>query len=504
MANIFNQVGTAKVPRSAFNLSYEKKFDADMGYLYPVMCDEVVPGDIIKLGNQAVCRANPLVSPIMHNIWMRTHYFHVPYRILDPDFEEFITGGEDGQSAITLPRWDPTNGPQNGVGSLWDYLGFPPNVIPTGKLPLDYPKRAYNMVWNEYYRDQNLIDEIDIETSYDLKRCAWKKGYFESALPWQQRGTAPALPISGTTSAVWDTTKFTAGAGSDNIQTSNSVDIFRLYVNNTNGRNNLEGMFNENTVDLSNASTFDVNDLRLAFQVQRWLERNARCGSRYTEFLRAHFNVAPRDERLNRPEFIGGTKSNILISEVLQTSETGTSPQGNLAGHGISMQAGFAGKYKVKEFGLIIGLCSIMPKASYCQGINKQWLREDKYDFYFPEFSHLSEQAIEQAEIYATAVQSENETIFGYQGRYNEMRYKNDMAVGLLRPGQSLDFWTLTREFGSAPLLNESFIECNPSSAKSRAWAVPTEPAFVVQFGNIIKAFRPLPYLAEPGYIDHI
>lgn len=500
MSNIFNTVGAVKVPRSTFNLSYEKKFTADMGILYPVMCDEVVPGDIVKIGNQSVVRANPMVAPPMHEIYMTTHYFHVPYRILDEDFPEFITGGEDGQSSITLPRWDPIGVDENALGSLWDYFGFPVGINPTGALPLDYPKRAYNLTWNEYFRDQNTMTELDITTNFSLQRASWTKDRFTSALPFQQRGTAPALPITGTTKAIWENADFQQVApsfqGGFNGAPGNAV----MQINNATAIANAVNFFNANDVDLSGASTFDVNDLRLAFQLQKWLERNARCGSRYTEFLQAHFNVAPRDERLNRPEYIGGCKSNITISEVLQTSETGTSPQGNLAGHGIGVDQKYIGKYRVKEFGLIIGLMCIRPRPAYSQGIDKQWLRTVKEDFYFPEFSHLSEQAITQAEIYATGVQTENETIFGYQGIYNEMRTKQNQVCGLLRPGQSLDYWTLGREFSAAPALNQAFIECNPSK---RIFAVTSEPGFIVTIGNIIKAFRPMPYLAEPGLIDH-
>ena len=216
-----------------------------------------------------------------------------------------------------------------------------------------------------------------------------------------------------------------------------------------------------NTVDLSTASTFDIADLRLAFQIQKWMERNARGGVRYTEFLRAHFGVAPRDERLHRPEYIGGSKSPVIMSEVLQTSSTDlTTPQGNLAGHGISAQDQFCGSYRAAEFGLIMGIMSIMPKPAYSQGINRQWLRRSKFDFFFPEFVGLSEQAIEQAEIYATDVASANTTIFGYQGRYDEMRTKDNMVVGEMRT--TFDYWHLARQFSSAPLLNSSFITCIP------------------------------------------
>ena len=202
MSKTFHRVRNLHPPRSLFNLTYEKKFTADMGQLIPVMCDEVVPGDHFKIGSQAVIRFQPLVAPIMHEISMTVHYFFVPYRLLWDEWEDFITGGPDGDDDSVPPTWTPTAVTGNAPNSLWDYLGFPPNVTPAGCLPLDFPRRAYNFVWNEFYRDENLQTEIALTNEAILNRC-WTKDYFTSALPWQQRGTAPALPIAGTTSAVF-------------------------------------------------------------------------------------------------------------------------------------------------------------------------------------------------------------------------------------------------------------------------------------------------------------
>ena len=313
----------------------------------------------------------------------------------------------------------------------------------------------------------------------------------------QQRGTAPALPISGATSAVWDGTQFVNSASGTNVLVPTSV-LPEIRASGSAAVANLINTFNDNTVDLSTAVTFDVADLRLAFQIQRWMERNQRAGVRYTEFLKSHFGVAPSDDRLQRPEYIGGTRSPIIISEVLQTSETGTTPQGTLAGHGLGIQAGFAGKYHVKEYGLIIGIMSIMPKAAYQQGINRQWIRRTRYDFYFPEFANLSEQAILRGEIYTNNVSADNNTIFGYQGKYDEMRIKHSMVCDDMR--DTYDYWHLGRQFSSAPLLNSSFIQCVPDK---RIFAAESEPGLIVSFANNIKALRPLPILAEPGRIDH-
>ena len=477
MSKVYNRTGSVMPGRSVFDLSYDKKMTADMGYLYPVMCDEVVPGDKFEIGNEIVIRFQPLVAPVLHEINAYVHYYFVPYRLLDDTWEDFITGGVDGDSVAVLPRWDPTS---YGVGSLWDYLGFPAAVKPTGRLPLDYPRRAYNLIYNEFYRDENIIDEIALTNETILKR-AWSKDYFTSALPWQQRGTAPALPISGLSSAVWTANPSIASPGVDGtgviMMQSNSSGynpgnattktlLDKLLVN-------LSGI-NANTVDLSEATTFNVADLRLAFQIQKWMERNARAGVRYTEFLGAHFGVKPRDDRLQRPEYLGGSKNPVIISEVLQTSSTDTeSPQGNLAGHGITVGQTFCASYFAQEFGLIMGIMSVMPKPAYQQGVDRQWLRQTRYDFYFPEFANLSEQAIERVELYASGVESENKTVFGYQGRYDEMRVKKNMVCSLMRT--DFNYWHMGRIFSSAPNLNKTFhrLRCNEAHLRGSVGARP-------------------------------
>lgn len=520
MARPFRSVGGLNPGRSVFDLSYEKKFSCDMGQLIPVMCDEVVPGDKFIMANEIVIRFQPLVSPILHEINVYTHYFFVPYRLLWEDWEDFITGGIDGEFAEELPAWYPSS---TEVKSLWDYFGFPIGVLPEGRYPMDFPKRAYNMVYAEYYRDQNLYplegDEYEnfiYENENVLNRC-WEKDYFTSALPWQQRGDIPALPVSGNVSAIWDHTIHSdvyvpESSYPNPIKVSKAygagtIPVFSEIEGLSNGWLNVpltaltqSQDLNNNTVDLSKLATFDVAQMRLAFQVQKWLERNARAGVRYTEFLKAHFGVHPRDDRLQRPEYIGGSKSPIIISEVLQTSETANSPQGNMAGHGITADRTFVGKYSAQEFGLIIGIMSVMPRSAYQQGIDRQWLRQSKFDFFFPEFVHLSEQPIEQVELYATDDEEQNKTLFGYQGRYDEMRFKRNMVCGDMR--ESLNHWHLGRVFDQAPFLNQEFIECDPEQTK-RIFAVENENGLIVNFGNIIKAIRPLPVMAEPGLIDH-
>lgn len=500
--NPFDLVGSLKPGKSTFDLSYDKKLTCDMGQLIPVVCDEMVPGDVFNVGNELVIRFQPLVAPVLHEINAYVHYFFVPYRILDDAWEEFITGGADGAYAGLLPRWEPTD---TTIGSLWDFLGFPVGVDPDGAYPIDYPRRAYNRVYNEYYRDENLQDEVD-ETNESILNRAWEKDYFTSALPWQQRGIAPSLPISGLTSAEFQSAAFSSTAASETTlpfvvardNPRSEIILGATGLPTAQANSNAIAALNKNTVDLSSATTFNVADLRLAFQIQKWMERNARAGVRYTEFLGAHFGVNPRDDRLQRPEYIGGSKSSVIVSEVLQTSETATSPQGNLAGHGLVADMTNIGSYRALEFGIIIGMMSIMPRPSYQQGINRQWLRRSRLEFYFPEFSNLSEQAIERAEIYASGVEAENRTIFGYQGRYDEMRVKPSMVCGLMRT--DFDYWHLGRQFGSAPLLNSDFITCVP---RKDIFAAPLEPGLIVDIGNKIRAIRPMPLQSNPGLIDH-
>lgn len=514
----FKHVRQNRPPRSAFNLSYTKLATADLGFLYPVMCDEVVPGDIWKIGNQMVIRFNPMVAPILHEINAYVHYFFVPYRLLwgpnteideEGSWEEFITGGFDGEDDSVLPRWIPaTPATECAIGSLWDWLGFEPGKANyAGAYPMDFPRRAYNMIVRDYYIDENItnMDTFSLLRTH-LTTRSWEKDYFTSALPWQQRGIAPALPITGTTSAVWPAAMFEDGSltGFEAPMVRTAVVGNTWRTASSGAHINLEDMMNANTVDLGVASTFDIADLRLAFQIQKWLERNARSGARYTEFLKAHFGVSPRDDRLQRPEYIGGSKSPIIVSEVLQTSETDGTAQGNLAGHGISVSDTFCGTYKATEYGLIMGLLSIMPKPMYQNGIDRQWLRETKYDFFFPEFVNLSEQAILNREIFVTDGNVEtNEGIFGYQGRYDEMRVKRNQVVGLMRT--DFDYWHLARQFATVPALNGSFIHTGGSTGPIRKdfLAAPSEPAMFIHFANIIKAIRPLPVIAEPGLIDH-
>ena len=543
--SLFNHVGGIVPRKSLHKLDYSKTFTCDMGKLIPIMCDEVVPGDVFDIGNEAVIRFQPMVAPMLHEVNAYVHYFFVPYRLLWTDWEKFITGGEDGQFTASIPAW--TSSANDVVSdSLWDYLGLP---LVEGLKINAFPKRAYKFIWNEYYRDENLQSEINITADSDNTQILnrnWQKDYFTSSLPWQQRGVAPSLPIVGTAPVLADSLtldKFDINYGTKSsnnlygfkkgtiapldistslISTNSNQSISDFggtaspgssaseknaalaYVTNSSSVTNIYTGY----VDGSNFTSVNISDLRLAFQIQKWLERNARGGARYTEELRSHFGVAPRDERLQRPEYIGGSKSSIIVSEVLQTSATdNVSPQGNLAGHGLAADFSHVGRYRATEYGLIMGLLSVMPKLSYnSQGINRQWLRQTKYDYYWPEFANLSEQAIYESEIYATVDNNSHifsgelvsSDFFGYQGRYDEMRIKHDMVCGNMR--NEFSYWTMARDFDSAPVLNSDFVTCNPTK---RIFAVENVDGLIVHFGNRIRALRPIPIQSEPGLIDH-
>jgi hypothetical protein len=495
--NPYKSVPRPSIGRSVFDLSYEKKFTCDMGELIPIMVDEMVPGDVFDVAHNIVIRFQPLVAPVMHEVNCYIETFFVPYRIIWDDWEDFITGGEDGTSAPTLPTW----AFNLTAGSLGDYLGMPTGVaVGTGAQPVDFPLRAYNSVYNEYYRDQTQEAEI-LLTSNTLQIRNWEKDYFTSALPWEQRGTAPALPISGVFNVdsqdndinVKNTTDATARALQTVVTTGNIA-----MASAPSGTANMRWVDPRLEVDMSNATTFDVNDLRLAFQTQKLLERAATGGSRYEEFLQSMYATSPGDARIQRPEWIGGMKVPVIFSEVLQTSEDGTTPQGNMAGHGITVGTKRVGHYRAKEFGVIISIMSVMPKSAYSQGVQRQWLKSTRYDYFNPLFANLGEQPITHAEIYASATPADNTSVFGYQGRYNEMRKKENMIAGDMRA--TYDYWHLGRQFSGKPSLNAGFLEYD---GRKDIFAAPSVDGLIVNAGNIIKAVRPLPIMPSPGYIDH-
>ena len=507
MTTLFHNTGDLSSNyKSVHDLSHEYKTTFDMGELIPTLCIEANPGDVFKVGNQSIVRFQPLVAPVLHEVNISFHYFFVPYRILDENWESFIVGWNKDDFTQEwldpLPRWMPTN---HAIGSLWDYLRMGrTDVIPETAdcCPIDYPRRAYNLIYNEYYRDENLQSKVSLANE-DILLSNWEKDYFTAALPFQQKGIAPSLPISGSTNFLGNILTYNT-VGSTNYSSSfvwqESLQTTALQNNNVGTPGwpsalQIRDWFNNNEID---ASSFDISDLRLAVQLQKWQERSARGGQRYTEVLRQHHGKSPRDERLQRPEYFGGSKAPVIFSEVLQTSETSQTPQANMAGHGLSVSDSYCGRYSVVEYGLIMAICRVLPRTTYQQGINRMWLRRTKEDFFWKEFVNLSEQAIENCEIYVSGDKDRDIDIFGYQSRYDELRYVPSGITGNMR--NMFSYWHLGRIFATPPYLNGDFVTCNPDK---RIFAVQDEDGLIVSIANLIKKFSSLPMFADPGYMDH-
>lgn len=530
MARQFQQVGGLNPGRSVFDLTHRRMLDCDMGQLIPILCEDLLPGDKFRISNEMLIRAQPMLAPIGTPIKAYIHYFAVPYRLLWTQWEDFITGGEDGTLNPTQPKmgWVALSKTPEGInltsaaeGDLLDYLGFPVGKSFTASgatNPLIYPFKAYWEIMREYYRDENIDGDLWEEDdavgeggmNFELDGVVavdgskpfyrrWAKGYFESCLPWQQRGNALALPIYGSTfadfTAAFDPYNIAYDYDAISIRSDNNT----IAVNNDTLESNAVAAFNKNNVDLSSATSVGISELRQSFQIQKWLERSARGGARYVEAIKAHFGVPIQDARMQRPEYIGGMQQPVIISEVLQTSSTdATTPQGNMAGHGISVGGGFAVDFTAPEHCIVMGIMSIMPEAMYQQGLDRRWTRETKYDYYWPEFAHLSEQSVLSKEVYYNADANDG-LIFGYQGRYDEYRYRASTAHGSLRG--DLKYWHLGRIFDSRPALNSEFL--STEGIRKDVFAVPSEPAFIVQVLNKVTAIRPMPMIADPGMIDH-
>lgn len=537
--------------RSVFSRNREKKFDCDMGRLIPIEVQTMYPGDKVKLNFQALVRTVPLVVPPMCEINCYAQAYFVAYRALDENFDDFISGGPDGDNSYELPNMNPVSGSISKPGdncpilhSAWDYLGFPMHPFkssfnntntfsssnPKRVHVLSYPFMAIDNIWNEYYRNENLEDEIQLGSSaYKLcNRVHWNRDYFTQSLPFEQRGISPALPLYGTapvygtlntlfayndsTNSVyglsnWHSKNMTGSAKSiytdadmGDIPTATISDTGFQIPYSSSDFPNFKNILNAN---LSKVTAGSISDLRLAFQIQLWMERNARCGVRYSEFIQAHFGIHPTDERLQRPEYIGGCKFPVLTSEVVQTSSTSTTPQGNLAGKGIGLNSGYLGTYTAKEYGCLVVMFYIKPKSEYsAQGVERQWQVNSRFDFYSPEFAHLSMQGITNSELFVSDNDDTNSAIFGYSGRYDDLRYNQSQVCGNLRPDiGNLSYWTLARSFSSPPTLSSSFITCNPDK---RIFAIQDDtPSFIVDCVVGESWLRPMPKVAEPGYIDH-
>lgn len=539
MANIFNSVKLKRPRRNVFNLSYESKLTVNAGELVPIMCKPVVPGDKFRVNTEMLVRLAPLVAPMMHRVNVFTHYFFVPNRLVWNQWEDFITKGVDGTDTPAFPTLklpttvDTANSHRLfGDGSLWDYLGLPSlNQIgnatfqtqsPNGvKAPAGYevsalPFRDYLLIYNEYYRDQNLASEIEfsrdggsIEAAITnpllmLRRRAWEKDYFTSALPWVQRGPEVTVPVNGGGEIPVEMKENFAAqkitsypdrnpiTGSEILYASPSV-LSYGQLGSIKGQALIEP---DNFVVNTDQMGININDLRTSSALQRWFERNARSGSRYIEQILSHFGVRSSDARLQRPQFLGGGRVPVSVSEVLQTSSTDeTSPQANMAGHGISASVNHGFTRYFEEHGYIIGIMSIMPRTGYQQGVPRDFRKFDNMDFYFPEFAHLGEQEIKNEELYLSQYDTDNSGIFGYTPRYAEYKYSLNEAHGDFRGNMA--FWHLNRIFTEKPNLNTTFVECNPSN-RVFATAETSDDKYWIQLYQDVKALRLMPKYGTP------